>query len=90
MKINEIELLNTVINHAYSAGYVCGLDEGKTTHNATVEQLKSQILRLQERCSWWQNKHKKAVENYENCIYHLKERIDLLKRGDNETPGTYI
>ena len=90
MKANEIELLNTVINHAYSTGYTCGLDEGKATHKASVEQLQSQILRLQERCSWWQNKHTKAVENYENCICNLKERIALLKEGDNETTGTDI
>lgn len=79
MKTNEIELLNTVINHAYSAGYTCGLDEGKSTHKATVEQLQSQILRLQERCAWLQNKHTKAVENYENHICNLKERIALLQ-----------
>lgn len=90
MKSNEIELLNTVINHAYSAGYICGLDEGKTEHKAHIEQLQSEYTRLQERCAWWQNKHKKAVENYENCIYHLKEQIDLLKRGDNETAGADI
>lgn len=70
--------------------YTCGIDEGKRTLKASVDQLQSQILRLQERCSWWQNKHTKAIENYENSIRNLKERIALLKRGDNETTRTDI
>jgi DNA repair exonuclease SbcCD ATPase subunit len=87
MKTNELELLNTIINHAYSAGYVCGLDENKTTNKANIERLESEILRLNDRCAWWQAKHKKAVENYENFIHRLQDRVERLDKQINILNG---
>lgn len=90
MKLQEIALIGNMRNDAYNAGYAAGYKKASDDITNTEIKLRNEIQSLQERCAWWQNKHTKAVENYENCICNLKERIELLKGCDNETTGTDI
>lgn len=50
MKQNEIELLNTVINHAYTAGYTHGIDECKEK----IDRLEMAITKANSYAEWWQ------------------------------------
>ena len=80
MKLQEIALIGNMRNDAYNAGYAAAYRKATDGITSTEIKLRNEINSLYKRCSWWQNKHTKAVENYENCICNLKERIALLQK----------
>ena len=78
MKLQEIALIGNIRNDAYNAGYAAGYKKASEDIINTETKLRNEIHSLQERCAWLQAKHAKTVENYNNQVKNLQDKIDRL------------
>ena len=78
MKLQEIALIGNMRNDAYNAGYAAGYKKASEDIITTETALRNEIRSLQQRCAWLQTKHTKSVEQYENQVKNLQDKIDRL------------
>ena len=78
MKLQEIALIGNIQTNAYKAGYSDGRKDASKEISDNTEHLKAEIHGLQQRIAWMTDKHTKSVENYENQIKNLQNKIERL------------
>ena len=74
-----IELLQIVRSDSYRLGYIEGEEEGRKEVAKQYEILQKELLSLQKRAAWLQDKLTRTKENYDGQVNNLINKVNYYE-----------